>query len=78
MAGHAMDRNSEGNKSGCAPQEGEVVGHPLLTQAAVEVGLVEGAAQFRQDILGDEEFKLVVQPCDKQLSGMTKPYLLLV
>ena len=71
MTRHAMDGNRDGNQSGCAPQECEVVGDSLLTQAAGEVGLVKGAAQFREDMLGDKEVKLAVQPRDKQLPGWT-------
>ena len=69
MTRHALDCNRDGNQSGYAPEQCEVVGYSLLPQAVVEVGLVEGAAQFREDMLGDDEVKLVVQPRDKQLSG---------
>ena len=71
MTCHAMDGNRDGNQAGCAPQQGEIVGYSLLPQAAVKIGLMEGAAQFREDMLGGDEGKLAVQPGDQHLSGWT-------
>ena len=71
MTRHPMNYDGEGNKAGCAPQESQVVGDSLLTQAMGEVGLVEGAAQFCEDMLGDQEVELAVQPGDQHLSGRT-------
>jgi hypothetical protein len=51
MTRHALDGNRDGDQAGCAPQQGEIVGYSLLTQAMGEVGLVKGAAQFREDML---------------------------
>ena len=66
-----MNRNSDGNNPGCASEECEVISYSLLPQSAGEVGLVEGAAQFGEDMLRDKEVKLAVQPGNKQLPGRT-------